>query len=118
MPLAYLINYTGLAAILVCGVCLFAAAQGDAHTGKADFSDLKPSEIITPIFSEILVIPFPQGFVGASARTHNDFYINEMVLKGEAIDHWSRLITQTGRKGLSSRPDVSPEGDQCHRWGL
>ena len=30
MPLAYLINYTGLAAILVCGVCLFAAAQGEA----------------------------------------------------------------------------------------
>jgi hypothetical protein len=97
-------------ASLACGVCLFAAAQSDAHAGKGDFNDLKPSEIITPIFSEILVIPFPQGFVGASARAHNDFYINEMVLKGETIDHWSQMITQTGRKGLSSRPNVSPEG--------
>ena len=97
-------------ACLACGICSFAAAQNDAHAGKGDFNDFNPSEIVTPIFSEILVIPFPQGFVGASARTHNDFYINEMVLKGETIDHWSQMITQTGRKGLSSNPNVSPEG--------
>jgi hypothetical protein len=97
-------------AFLVCGVCSFAAAQSDAHAGTVDFNDLKPTEIMTPIFSEILVIPIPQGFVVASERTHNDFYINEMVLKGETIDHWSQMITQTGRKGLSSRPNVSPEG--------
>jgi hypothetical protein len=94
-------------ACLACCVCSFAAAQSDAHAGNADF---KPSEIITPIFSEILVIPFPPGFVGASARTHNDFYINEMVLKGETVDRWSQMVTQTGRKGLSSNPNVSPEG--------
>jgi hypothetical protein len=97
-------------AYLACSVCSLAAAQSDAHVGNADFNDFKPSEIITPIFSEILVIPFPQGFVGASARTHNDFYINEMVLKGETVDRWSQMITQTGRKGLSSNPNVSPEG--------
>ena len=97
-------------ACLACGICSFAAAQNDAHAGKGDFNDFNPSEIVTPIFSEILVIPFPQGFVGASARTHNDFYINEMVLKGETIDHWSQMITQTGREGLSSNPNVSPEG--------
>jgi hypothetical protein len=97
-------------ASLACGVCSFAAAQSDAHAGKGDFNDFKPSEIVTPIFSEILVIPFPQGFVEASARTHNDFYINEMVLKEETIDHWSQMITRTGRKGLSSNPNVSPQG--------
>jgi hypothetical protein len=88
----------------------FAAAQGDAKGGTIDFNDLKPSEIVTPIFSEILVLPFPDGFVGASARTRNDFYINEMVLKGETVDRWSQMITQTGRKGLSSNPNFSPEG--------
>ena len=99
-----------LAFLLACGVCSVAAAQSDAHADKGDFNDFKPSEIVTPIFSEILVIPFPQGFVEGSARTRNDFYINEMVLKGETVDHWSQLITQTGRKGLSSNPNVSPEG--------
>ena len=68
-------------ALLACGVCSFAAAQSGAPAGTVDFNDFKPTEIVTPIFSEILVIPFPQGFVGASARTHDDFYINEMVLK-------------------------------------
>lgn len=77
---------------------------------KATSTTLTPAKSLLQIFSEILVIPFPQGFVGASARTHNDFYINEMVLKGETIDHWSQMITQTGREGLSSNPNVSPEG--------
>jgi hypothetical protein len=91
-------------------VCSFAAAQGDAKGGTVDFNDFKPTTIVTPVFSEILVLPFPVGFVGASARTHDDFYINEMVLKGETVDRWSQMITQTGRKGLSSNPKVSPEG--------
>jgi len=110
MPPSHLINYKRLLAVLICGVCSLAAAQNDAHAGKGNINDLNPSEIITPIFNEILVIPFPNGFVRASARTHNDFYINEMVLKGETIDHWSQMITQTGRMGLSSNSQVSPEG--------
>jgi hypothetical protein len=97
-------------AFLACGVGSFAAAQSNAPAATVDFNAYKPTEIVTPIFSEVLVIPFPQGFVGASARTHNDFYINEMVLKGETVDHWSQMITQTGRKGLSSNPNVSPMG--------
>jgi hypothetical protein len=97
-------------ASLVCAVCSSAPAQSDAHAGKADLNDLKPSEIITPIFSEILVIPFPQGFVPAFEHTRNDFYINEMVLKGETADHWTQMLTQTGAKGLSANPKASPEG--------
>jgi hypothetical protein len=56
-------------AFLACGVCPFVAAQSDAHPRNGDFNDLKPSEIMTAIFSEFLVIPFPQGFVVASERT-------------------------------------------------
>ena len=85
--------------------CSVAAAQGDAKG-----NEVKPSVIVTGIFSEILVIPYQEGFVGVFARTHNDFYINEMVLKGETVDRWSQMITQTGRKGLSSSPNVSPMG--------
>jgi hypothetical protein len=103
-------NRVLLLACLASCVCSFAAAQGDAKGGTVDFNDFKPTKIVTPIFSEILVLPFPEGFVGASARTHNDFYINEMVLKGETADHWSQMITQTGRKGMSLRQNVTPEG--------
>lgn len=95
-------------ASLACCVCSIAGAQSASHPGTADFNDLNPTEIATPIFSEILIIPFPQGFVPASAGTHNDFYINEMVLKGETLDHWSQMITQTGRMGTSSNPNASP----------
>lgn len=103
-------NRTLLLACLASCVCSFAAAQGDAKGGTVDFNAYKPTKIVTPIFSEILELPFPAGFVGASARTHNDFYINEMVLKGETADHWSQMITQTGRKGMSLRQNVTPEG--------
>jgi hypothetical protein len=99
-----------LIALLALTVSFLASAQGDAKPGVADFNDLKPSTIITPIWSEVLVIPFPAGFVGASARTRNDFYINEMVLKGETVDHWTQMITQTGRQGLSLKPNVTPQG--------
>jgi hypothetical protein len=99
-----------LVALFAFCVSSFAFAQGDAKPGTIDFNDFKPSTIVTPIWSEILVLPFPTGFVGAAARTHDDFYINEMVLKGEAVDQWTQMITQTGRRGLSSRPDVTPEG--------
>jgi hypothetical protein len=99
-----------LIALFALSVSSFASAQSDAKPGTVDFNDFKPTKIMTPIWSEILVIPFPAGFVGASARTHNDFYINEMILKGETIDHWTQMVTQTGRQGLSLRPNVTPEG--------
>src|SRR6202453_3753261 len=103
-------NKVLLGALFAFCVSSFAFAQGDAKPGPVDFNDVKPSTIVTPIWSEILVLPLPTGFVGTSARAHNDFYTNEMVLKGENVDRWTQMITQTGRQGLSSRPDVTPEG--------
>ena len=99
-----------LVALVAFCASSFTFAQGDAKPGTVDLNPFKPSIILTPIWSEILVLPFPTGFVGASAGTHNDFYISQMVLKGETIDHWTQMITQTGRQGMSLRPNVTPEG--------
>jgi hypothetical protein len=90
--------------------CACAAAQGDAHGGKADSNEAKPTTMVTPIFSETLEFPVPEGFVSISARTSESFFIQEMVLKGETADHWSQMITQSGRKGMSSKADMNPEG--------
>jgi hypothetical protein len=98
-----------LLAWLASCVCSFAAAQGEAKSGTIDFNSLKPSRIVTPIFSEIVVRPYPEGFVEAYEHTHGDNYINEMVLKGETVDQWSQMVTTTGRQGLSSTANLTPE---------
>jgi hypothetical protein len=101
-----------LAALASC-LCSFAAAQGDAKGGTIDFSELKPSGIVIPVFSEIIALPHPDGFVGAFEHTneHPDgaYYIHEMVLKGETVDQWSQMITATGKQGLSSSANLTPK---------
>jgi hypothetical protein len=65
--------------------------------------------MVTPVFSEVLAFSLPEGFVAVPARTNESFFIQKMVLKGETADHWSQMITQTGRKGMSSKADMNPE---------
>jgi hypothetical protein len=89
-------------------VCSLATAQGGAKDGTIDFSKLKPSEIVIPIFSEIVVLPYPDGFVGAYEHTNGTFFIDEMVLKGETVDQWTQMRTTTGKQGLSSDPNLTP----------
>jgi hypothetical protein len=102
-----------LLACLAFSLCSFAAAQGNAKSGTVDFNELKPSLMVTPIFSEIVVLHFPAGFVGVYAHTnpHPDgaFYIQENVLQGETADQWSQMITTTGKEGLASNANLTPK---------
>ena len=97
-----------LACVASC-VCSFAAAQGDAKAGTIDFSKLKPSEIVIPIFSEIVVVPYLDGFVGAYEHTNGAFFIHEEVLRGETVDQWTQMRTTTGKQGLSSDANLTPK---------
>ena len=59
----------------------------------------KPTSAITPIFSEIVMSPCPDGFHPAYQNTNGGHYILEMVLKGETVDQWTQMVTVTGVQG-------------------
>jgi hypothetical protein len=93
--------------------CSLASAQGGAKSGTIDFNELKPNLMVTPIFSEIVVLHYPAGFVGAFSHTNphpdGNYYIQELVLQGETADQWSQMITTTGKEGLASNANLTPK---------
>lgn len=64
---------------------------------------------VTPIFSELVAMSVPKGFVPAYAKQSGNSYIQEAVLEGETVDEWSQMITVTGAKGLAASRDLSAQ---------
>ena len=64
---------------------------------------------ISPVFSQLVMLPMPKGFVIAFEKTSSgNQYIREAVLQGETTAKWSQMITLTGAKGLAANPNVTP----------
>jgi hypothetical protein len=63
---------------------------------------------ITPIFSQLVSVPLPKGFVPAFEDTKGGQYIQEWVLQGENLKKWSQMITLTGSKGLALNVSIPP----------
>ena len=65
---------------------------------------------VTPVFSQLVRLPMPKGFVVAFENTSGggNQYIWEAVLKGETTAKWSQMITLTGAKGLAANPNLTP----------
>ncbi len=57
---------------------------------------------IAPVFSQIVTMPVPEGFVPAYEDSNGDSYINEVIPAGETLDAWSEMITLTGIRGMAS----------------
>lgn len=64
---------------------------------------------ITPIFSQLLMIPLPSGFSPTFENTQGNHYIREAVLAGENINNWTQMITLTGIKDLAKRPNMTAQ---------
>jgi len=64
---------------------------------------------ITPIFSQLLMLPSPKGFEPAFTDAKENSYIRESVLAGETVKKWSQMITVTGYRGIASNPNASPK---------
>jgi hypothetical protein len=109
-------------------VCALAAAQDNARPGadesrkpgSADSEQFgcssgqgwavqpgKSASAITPIFSELVISPCPDGFHPAYQKTNGDHYTLEMVLKGETVDKWSQMITVTGVQGNAGNQNAT-----------
>lgn len=66
-------------------------------------------QTITPIWSQLVAFPFPQGFVPVFENVKDGHYSQGAVLQGETVKKWSQMLTITGAKDLVSNPNLTPE---------
>jgi hypothetical protein len=64
---------------------------------------------ITPIFSQLVMLPIPKGFEPAFTDAKENSYMSEFVLAGETLKKWSQMISLIGYRGLASNPNASPK---------
>jgi hypothetical protein len=84
---------------LACAAVVWAAHGGTA-TAPGDEGAFRT---ISPIFGQLVVVNLPKGFLPASEKVKDDFYIREAVPRGENLQAWRQMITVTGAKGLATK---------------
>lgn len=65
-------------------------------------------QTITRIYSQLVSLSYPQGFIPAFVDAKNGHYIQESVLEGESVKKWTQMITITGYQNLTSNPNITP----------
>jgi hypothetical protein len=92
--------------------CVFSSAVAQDRT-KDDIDALRAQgysvRMISPIFSQLVMLSLPKGFKTVFENTTGNQYTREAVLDAETVDQWSQMITVTGAKGLAANPDVSAQ---------
>jgi hypothetical protein len=65
--------------------------------------------MISPIFSQLVMLSFPKGFKTVFENTNGKQYTREAVLEGETVDQWTQMITVTGAKGLAANRNLTAQ---------
>ncbi|MBV9971426.1 MAG: hypothetical protein JO228_15700 [Xanthobacteraceae bacterium] len=65
--------------------------------------------MISPIFSQLVMLSLPKGFATVFENTSGNQYTREAVLDGESVERWSQMITVTGAKGLAANARVTAQ---------
>jgi hypothetical protein len=93
---------------LASGIAVPASAQD-----RPDIEALRNQgysvRMISPIFSQLVMLSLPKGFTTVFEDTSGSQYTREAVLDGETVERWSQMITVTGAKGLASNPRVTAQ---------
>jgi hypothetical protein len=103
-----MVRLVALLAGLASGIAIPAYAQD-----KADIEALREQgysvRMISPIFSQLVMLSLPKGFATVFEDTNGNQYTREAVLDGETVERWSQMITVTGAKGLAANPRVTAQ---------
>jgi hypothetical protein len=62
-----------------------------------------------PIFSQILAISFPRGFVPVREKTGGPIYMQESVPAGETVENWTQMLTIIGAEHAALNPALPIE---------
>jgi hypothetical protein len=100
-----------LVALLV-GLASAIAVPASAQD-KTDIEALRKQgysvRMISPIFSQLVMLSLPKGFTTVFENTSGSQYTREAVLDGESVERWSQMITVTGAKGLAANPRLTAQ---------
>jgi len=61
-----------------------------------------------PVFSQILLLPYPRGFVSVFDSVKTGFFIQEFVPKGQTTENWTEMVTVTGERNRAVQGNLSP----------
>ena len=101
--------------IALIGFCIFSwclpatAQQGGSNSSPPSINGGRTFLSIAPVFAQLVMFPYPEGFAVVFENTNAGSYIREAVLKGETVDRWSQMITVTGAKGRAAVPNITPQ---------
>ena len=101
--------FVGVAVLLILIPLAHADTDRPMQVVKSNKQQGHSVKSITPIFSQLLVVSFPQGFKTVVENALGPQYIRESVLEGENENKWIQMITITGSKDLAFQPDLSPK---------
>jgi hypothetical protein len=69
----------------------------------------KSVTLIMPVYSQLVKIGYPAGFVPAYEKAQPDSFLFELVPDGESVNNWTQMITLSGAKDVATRPNVTPK---------
>lgn len=95
-------------ALITLGLCASVNAQDEPKTLDELRAQGYSVKSITPIYSQLLLARYPQGFQTAYEKVNGKNYIRELVPVGENVNNWTKMMTISGIKDLASRADVTP----------
>ena len=73
-------------------------------------ADMKPVQMITPVFHEMVMFALPATFqTMAPEKVTATTYLREMPLRGETVAHWTQMVSLTGAKDMALNPQATPE---------
>lgn len=108
-------------------ICLVAAGSGITHGAEpsgaepatvkgeaAGTAQPRPVRAVTPIFSQLVALTYPAGFVPVFQNITPGFYIQESVPAGQSVGQWTQMLTLTGAEGnpLSAADYLQAVGDR------
>lgn len=78
---------------LALGAALLGPAATPARAGD--------TMLIQPVFSQLVTMLAPEGFIEGVEATRRPSYVHELVPKGETVERWTQMISLTGSEGLA-----------------
>lgn len=62
--------------------------------------------VVTPIYSQLVAFPTPEGFKADYESEQQGTYILEFVPRSESVSTWTQMVTVTGAAGLAGQLPV------------
>ena len=96
-------------ALITLGLCASVNAQDKPKTLDELRAQGYSVKSITPIYSQLLLTGYPQGFQTAYEKVDGPNYIHELVPVGETVNNWTKMMTITGIKDLANKAEITPK---------